>query len=86
MEASDLFDRFVSIARRGGSPSISDVSRASPVAHLGLDSLALMEAIADFEEEFDVCIPDEDLMRLRTVGDFVDRAWELMSMRGSRRL
>jgi acyl carrier protein len=85
MESSELFDRFVSIATTRGSLGVSDVSRASVVAHLGLDSLALMEAIAEFEEAFDLRIPDEDLMRLRTVGDFVDRAWELMSMGEARR-
>lgn len=36
---------------------------------LGLDSLAVMELVADAEERFDVTIPNELLMDLVTVDD-----------------
>ncbi|MFO0679737.1 MAG: phosphopantetheine-binding protein [Polyangiaceae bacterium] len=36
---------------------------------LGMDSLAIMEAIADIEDHFHVQIPQEELERLSTVED-----------------
>lgn len=36
---------------------------------LGLDSLAVMELVADAEERFEVSIPNEVLLELATVGD-----------------
>lgn len=38
-------------------------------ADLGLDSLAVMELVADAEERFDVSIPNEALSELGTVED-----------------
>ncbi len=38
---------------------------------LGADSLATVELVLAFEEEFDVDIPDEDTEQIRTVGDAV---------------
>jgi acyl carrier protein len=45
------------------------------VAHLGLDSLAVMEVVADVEDRFELTIEDDDLRALFTVGD-VARAIE----------
>jgi acyl carrier protein len=39
------------------------------VAHLGLDSLAVMEVVADVEDRFELTIEDDDLRALFTVGD-----------------
>jgi acyl carrier protein len=44
---------------------------------LGLDSLGVMEAIADIEEHFNIGFPNEVLSRLETVDDVV-RALERM--------
>ncbi len=39
--------------------------------HLDVDSLAMVEVVVACEDRFGVRIPDEDLERLRTVGDAV---------------
>ena len=39
------------------------------VAHLGLDSLAVMEVVADVEDKFGLTIDDDDLRALVTIGD-----------------
>lgn len=39
------------------------------VAHLGLDSLAVMEVVADVEDKFGLTIDDDDLRALLTMGD-----------------
>jgi acyl carrier protein len=38
---------------------------------LKADSLDLVELVMEFEEEFDITIPDEDYEKIRTVGDAV---------------
>ena len=49
-----------------------DESRVLPEAsildHLGADSLDTVELIMEFEEEFDLEIPDEDAEKITTVG------------------
>ena len=39
------------------------------VNDLGADSLDTVELVMEFEDEFDLNIPDEDAEKLRTVGD-----------------
>ena len=47
-------------------------STASFVEDLGADSLAMVEMIMAFEEEFDIEIPDEDADKIGTVQQAVD--------------
>jgi len=51
-------------------------SRIIPEANflddLGADSLDLVELIMEFEEEFDLEIPDEDAEGITTVGSAID--------------
>lgn len=42
------------------------------VEDLDADSLSLIELVADFEDEFDVEINEEELEKVKTVGDIVD--------------
>jgi acyl carrier protein len=39
------------------------------VADLGIDSLGVMEVIADLEDAFKITIPDEALREVDTIGD-----------------
>ena len=41
------------------------------VEELGADSLDLFELVMAFEDKFDVKIPEEDLEKIKTVGDVV---------------
>lgn len=38
---------------------------------LGADSLAIVELVLAFEEQFEIDIPDEDTESIRTVGDAI---------------
>jgi acyl carrier protein len=38
---------------------------------LGADSLDTVELIMEFEKEFDVAIPDEEALKITTVGDAI---------------
>lgn len=42
------------------------------VNDLGADSLAVVELVLAFEEEFELDIPDEDTDKIRTVQDVID--------------
>ncbi|MDR1619830.1 MAG: acyl carrier protein [Clostridiales bacterium] len=45
---------------------------AKLVDDLKADSLDVVELIMDLEQEFDVNIPDEELPKVRTVGDIIN--------------
>ena len=50
-----------------------DVTAASTIGgDLSLDSLAVMELVADVEDRFGISIPDDSLAELRTVKDVCD--------------
>ena len=49
------------------------------IEDLGADSLDTVELIMQFEEEFDIEIPDEDAEKLNTVGSSVDYINEKLS-------
>ena len=41
------------------------------IEDLHADSLDIVELVMDMEQEFDVEIPDEELLKVQTVGDIV---------------
>jgi acyl carrier protein len=41
------------------------------VNDLGADSLDTVELVMEFEDEFDINIPDEDAEKIQTVGDAI---------------
>jgi acyl carrier protein len=47
-------------------------SQTELVADLNIDSLAMFEIVIDLEEAFALQISDEDIDRIRTIGDIVD--------------
>lgn len=49
--------------------TIKDTDRL--VEDLGADSLDIVELIMSFEDEFNVSLPDEDVAKLKTIGDIV---------------
>lgn len=48
-----------------------EVSLTSAFADLGVDSLSAVSLIGDLEDEFGVSIPNDEVIRIRTVGDAV---------------
>ena len=58
---------------------IADVKGESQfIEDLGADSLAVVELVLAFEEQFDIDIPDEDTERIRTVDDAIKYIEEKM--------
>lgn len=46
-------------------------AQASFIDDLGADSLDIVELVMSMEEEFDVEIPDDDVDKMKTIGDAV---------------
>ena len=46
-------------------------AETSFINDLGADSLDIVELVMEFEEAFDMSIPDEDAEKIRTVGDVI---------------
>jgi len=42
------------------------------VKDLGADSLDVVEMLMSLEEEFDITVPEEDAVNIKTVGDIVE--------------
>ncbi len=47
-------------------------AETSFIGDLGADSLDIVELIMEFEEAFDITIPDEDAEKIKTVGEAVE--------------
>jgi len=47
------------------------ITLETALADLGIDSLAAIRIISDLEEAFGIVVPDEDVVRIRTVGQAI---------------
>jgi len=68
--APDIRDRIHRILfRQLGADEVELAPEADLQDDLGADSLDVIELVMAFEESFDLHVPDEDVERMRTVGD-----------------
>lgn len=66
-------EKVVSIVADQLSVDAADVTRgASFIDDLKADSLDVVEMVMEFEDSFDITIPDDDYDKIRTVGDAID--------------
>ena len=63
--ASILIEKF-------GIPASEITPDASFVKDLGIDSLDYAELVMEFEQVFDIKIPDDDAEKMQTIGDAVN--------------
>ncbi len=66
-----LIDLFKRIATEMTQKDFSNVTDASVIADLGVDSMAMLEIVGEMERELDVQIPD-DLTGIETVAQLLD--------------
>ena len=69
---SDIGDRVkkIVVEHLGVEPD-KVTEAASFIDDLGADSLDTVELVMNFEDEFEISIPDEDAEKIQTVGDAV---------------
>jgi len=69
METADKVKEIISQQLDVDMGQIKEASQF--IEDLGADSLAIVELVLAFEEQFEIEIPDEDTEKIRTVGDAV---------------
>ena len=67
----DLIALFKQVATEVDKREFGEVTGASVITELGIDSLAMMQIVGEMELRLDIMIPDEDLVELVTVEDLV---------------
>jgi acyl carrier protein len=60
------------VSEQLGVPKEEITRESSFVDDLKADSLDVVELVMEFEDEFDITIPDDDYEKIRTVGDAID--------------
>lgn len=69
---SEISNKVVDIiVEKLGVEAAEAVPAASFTGDLGADSLDTVELIMEFENKFDIRIPDEDAEKITTVGDAI---------------
>lgn len=75
-DMTKLLEMFKTVAARVDKREFPDVTPASVITELGIDSLSMMQIVGEMETELGIMIPDEDLVELVTVGDLCKKVGE----------
>lgn len=67
----DLIALFKQVATEVDKREFGDLTGASVISDLGIDSLSMMQIVGEMELRLNIMIPDEDLVELVTVEDLV---------------
>lgn len=68
----DIAEKVKEIVSQQLDVDIAEVKEeAQFIEDLGADSLAIVELVLAFEEQFEIDIPDEDTEKIATVGDAI---------------
>ena len=67
-----MTELFARAALEVDNRKLTGLTSDTVISSLGMDSVTTMELIAYFEEKLQIRIPDEDLGRVRTLGDLRD--------------
>ena len=60
------------VSEQLGVPKEDVLRPSSIVDDLKADSLDVVEMVMEFEDEFDITIPDDDYEKIKTVGDAIE--------------
>jgi len=77
-ESIDVVEMFKQAAFEVDNRRLPDLKPQTVITTLGMDSVAIMELVAWFEEKLGVRIPDEQLSKIRTVKDLRDTIAQLL--------
>ena len=73
IDAKGIEEKVIDIISEQMGVEKSDVSKeTSFINDLNADSLDTVELVMEFEDEFDISIPDEEAEKIQTVGAAVD--------------
>lgn len=74
----NVLELFKQAALEVDNRKLPELKADTVISSLGMDSVAVMELVSFFEEKLDVRIPDEELSKIRTVGDLRDTLQKLL--------
>ena len=77
-ESIDVVEMLKQAAFEVDNRRLPDLKPQTVITTLGMDSVAIMELVAWFEEKLGVRIPDEQLSKIRTVKDLRDTIARLL--------
>ncbi len=60
------------VAEKLGKKKDAVTLKSRLVEDLGADSLDVVELVMTFEDEFGISLPDEDVYKMKTIGDIVE--------------
>lgn len=72
MKRPQLIHMFREIVSEIAEKDLSHVQEDSPIADLGIDSLAMLELVGSMERELSIRVPDEQLVGLQTVRQLLE--------------
>ncbi len=67
----DVVALFKRVASEVTKKDVGDVTHATQISQLDIDSVAVMEIVGCMEDELSIVLPNETLVRISTVGDLV---------------
>ena len=71
--SDEIFDKVIEIVSDQMGVDKSEITReTSFVNDLNADSLDTVELVMEFEDEFELSIPDEEAEKIQTVGQAID--------------
>jgi acyl carrier protein len=70
--SESVFQKVSEIIADSKNISADEITLETTFRELDIDSLAALSLVYDFEEAFNVSIPDEEVMKIRKVGDVVE--------------
>lgn len=68
----ELLNTFRRIASEVAEKEIPLPTETTPISDLGIDSLGMLEIVGSMEREFQIQIPDDQLVGISTVAQLVD--------------
>ncbi len=71
-QKAHLLEIFRKTAGEVVEKEFAQVSEATVISELGIDSLGMLEIIGSMEKELKIQIPDEQLAGIQTVKDLID--------------
>ena len=78
MNPVNVLEMFKEAALEVDNRKLPNLTEGTVISTLGMDSVAVMELVSYFEEKLSVRIPDEELGRIKTVGDLKETLAKLL--------
>lgn len=78
---ADLAERVWEVVRQVAGDRAQGFTMESAISELGLDSVERVELFTSIESRLQICLPDEVLTEVRTMGDLVARAASVLNGR-----